>query len=520
MELPKNITQIGEADRTCKVYVEDYVVSYMKQLCRRTGEKGLAIALYGKYTKEQSLSYYFIYGACQVLSISREVRHLSQAQNQEVERLRQHYFPEYDFLGYHIFNGEMVEGMHIREQDTCRYIKGYACFYEKNDSMLAYMVENKVQDHEPEQFGQEKYDRARVKQEERRSQYEQKNQQPSNAVPMSDKLKKRTEKGAQDPAQAASLKMMRMSAVAVFAVLCLVGVAAITREDGEGTLGERAQQLWAQLWDELPKPDDPAQEGEAQEGEAQEATAEVHDSGTLMAENSLADAILQENQQTSEVSGPAVAGRPQEGEGGQGGVQPGSSQEGGDGQSQPGANGQGETIGQPGASGQGETAGQPGTNGQAGATDQSGTTGQGGTTGQPGASGQGETAGQTGTNSQTGAVGQTGTPGQTGTTGQGEASEGEEMPSQGQESLNPDLQAPEVQPGGEPQEIPAQGPSIADIEAQQKPYSASYVIQPGDTLIGISTRQYGNDSYVQAICDLNGIVNPDNIQIGQKILLP
>ncbi|MDE5747551.1 MAG: LysM domain-containing protein [Acetatifactor sp.] len=48
----------------------------------------------------------------------------------------------------------------------------------------------------------------------------------------------------------------------------------------------------------------------------------------------------------------------------------------------------------------------------------------------------------------------------------------------------------------------------------------SYVIQAGDTLIGISTRQYGNDSYVQAICDLNGIVNPDNIQIGQKIILP
>lgn len=305
--ITKNITQIGEADRTCKVYVEDYVVSYMKQLCRRTEEKGLAIALYGKYTKEQSLSYFFIYGACQVLSISREVRHLSQAQNQEVERLRQHYFPEYEFLGYHIFSGDMVEGMHIREQDTCRYIKGYACFYEKNDSMLAYMVENKPQEHEPEQFGQEKYDRARAKQEERRSQYEHKNQQ-TNTASDSDKLKKRAEKGAQDPAQAASMKMMRMSAVAVFAVLCLVGVAAITREDGEGTLGERAQQLWAQLWDEPPKPGGPGQEGEAQE-----ATAGIHDSGTLMAENSLADAILQENQQASEVSGQAVAGNPQEG---------------------------------------------------------------------------------------------------------------------------------------------------------------------------------------------------------------
>ena len=66
--------------------------------------------------------------------------------------------------------------------------------------------------------------------------------------------------------------------------------------------------------------------------------------------------------------------------------------------------------------------------------------------------------------------------------------------------------------------------TAADIEAQQQSQQqsqpVSYVIQPGDTLIGISTRQYGNDSYVQAICELNGISNPDNIQIGQKILLP
>ena len=32
MELPKNITQIGESDRHCKIYVEDYVVSYIKQM--------------------------------------------------------------------------------------------------------------------------------------------------------------------------------------------------------------------------------------------------------------------------------------------------------------------------------------------------------------------------------------------------------------------------------------------------------------------------------------------------------
>lgn len=445
MELPKNITQIGEADRTCKVYVEDYVVSYMKQLCRQTEGKGPAIALYGKYTKEQSLSYFFIYGACQVLSINKEVRHLSQAQNQEVERLRQRYFPEYMFLGYHIFDGEMAEGMHIQEQDTCRYIKGYACFYEKNDSMLAYMVDNKSQAHEPEQFGQEKYDRARAKQEERRSQYEQKKNQSANAAQESDKPGKRLEKKVQDTPQTASLKMMRMSAAAVFAVLCLIGVAAVTRESEGGSVGERAKELWAQLTDAQSEPG-----GAGQEGEAQEAAGEVYNSGTLMAENSLADAILQENQQATAVSGQAVTGQTQQDEG----------------------NGQSETQPEP---------------SQENGADQAQIPGQ--------------------------------EAGQTPATGQSQET-AQEQEAEPPESLNPDLQTPESQEDAAPQEIPTQGPSIAEIEAQQQSQPVSYVIQPGDTLIGISTRQYGNDSYVQAICELNGIVNPDNIQIGQKILLP
>ncbi|MCM1120530.1 MAG: LysM peptidoglycan-binding domain-containing protein [bacterium] len=425
MELPKNITQIGEADRTCKIYVEDYVVSYMKQLSRQTQDKGPAIALYGKYTKEQTLSYFFIYGACQILSISKEVRHLSQAQNQEVERLRQRYFPEYTFLGYHIFDGEMAEGMHILEQDTCRYIKGYACFYEKNDSMLAYMVDNKTQAHEPEQYGQEKYDRARARQEERRTQYEQRRQRQQDGAEVSARSRARTERKTPDASQGASLKMMRMSAAAVFAVLCLIGVAAVTRGDGEGTLGEKAKQLWAQLSDGQSDPAAPAQGDESSE-----TAPEIHNSGTLMAENSLIDAIRQENQDAAAVSGQAVAVKPEESE----------------------------------------------------------------------ATASSEAP-----------------PQESSETAQGQ--EEQQVPP-AQEDQESESQEAAEQVEGEAQEIPVQGPSISEVEAQQPQEPVSYIIQQGDTLIGISTRQYGNDSYVQAICELNGITNADNIQIGQKILLP
>ena len=88
MELPKNVTQIGKSYRSCKIYVQDYVMSYMKQMNRYAEDKEMAVALYGKRAMEQGVSYLFVYGACKLDFLQREVRHLSQAHHQENERLR------------------------------------------------------------------------------------------------------------------------------------------------------------------------------------------------------------------------------------------------------------------------------------------------------------------------------------------------------------------------------------------------------------------------------------------------
>ena len=110
MELPKNITQIGEADKHCRIYVEDYVVSYIKQMNGMAQSKDIAIALYGRKTAEDGVAYLFAYGSAKLNFLQKPVRHLSQAQEQEIEKLRRKYFSEMTFLGYQILNGEMVEG--------------------------------------------------------------------------------------------------------------------------------------------------------------------------------------------------------------------------------------------------------------------------------------------------------------------------------------------------------------------------------------------------------------------------
>ena len=200
MELPKNITQIGECDRCCKIYVEDYVISYMKQLNRYAGDKDMAIALYGVRREEAGITYLFFYGACKLNFLQRECRHLSQAQLQEIEKQRRRFFPEYAFLGYRLLNGEMVEGFHIYEQGVCRYITGYAQFYEKNDSMLAFMLEERREDIRPEEVEHEKYETVKRRQEERRMQ----------SAPMRTTGRRTPDMG---------LRRMKLTAAAVFALL-------------------------------------------------------------------------------------------------------------------------------------------------------------------------------------------------------------------------------------------------------------------------------------------------------------
>ncbi len=57
-------------------------------------------------------------------------------------------------------------------------------------------------------------------------------------------------------------------------------------------------------------------------------------------------------------------------------------------------------------------------------------------------------------------------------------------------------------------------------EALSRSVVRYYEIEKGDTLYGISKKIYGDTSKVEQICALNEISDPDNINYGQKIILP
>ena len=271
MELPKNITQIGETNPHCKIYVEDYVISYIRQLNQYAREKGLAVALYGTKKEEGEVTYLFLYGACKLNFLQRECRHLSQAVCQEVEKQRRKYFSDYVFLGYRLLDGEMVEGFHICEQDVCRYVEGYAQFYEKNDQMLAFMLDDRQGEARPEEVPQEKYYMLKKRQEERRALSEEK---AGHALRKGD--------SAKDRRPAMQLRNMKLGAAAAFLLLCGAGFA--TMGGGQGL--DRLQADVKQLMEDI------AQKQLPDAVEVSGGNAQV---GTIVAEDKLTDAIRKEN---------------------------------------------------------------------------------------------------------------------------------------------------------------------------------------------------------------------------------
>lgn len=463
MDLPKNITQIGESDQRCKVYVEDYVISYIKQMNRQAENRNVAVALYGIRKEENDVSYVFFYGAGKVLSVQKEVRHLSQAQNQEIEKLRKKYFAQYQFLGYRMLSGEMVEGFHICEQGTCRYINGYACFYEKNDVMLAYMLDSRKEEVPPESVDQEKYDRVRQRQEERRAQYREnmsgngENTKKTvfssfNSQKESQDDTERAETGQTSAAKerstrrqgrvvpyrkhqaspktvkntSSTLKMMRVAVVGMFLLLCVLGITTL----GDAHTMEDIQAAARKLITEFTEQKIPDQDAE------QETTGQVN---TLVAEDKLTEAIKQEN----------AAGQ---------------------------------------ETGQSKTA---------------------------------ETE-QTAASEQT-SMEQSATPEQSGSTQQSttpESSAATQQSTTPEQSTNAGQTATSEQPTQQGSTTPGEQTGSTQEPAKQTSAPVPYTIKKGDTLTAISLRIYGTDTKVKDICELNHIKNPDDIQFGQKILLP
>ena len=71
-KLPKNIRQIGERDQVVKLYIEDYVNTYLKRLYPAGGQDLRVGLLLGEIRTEDGVPFLFIDGAMEMEQVTRD----------------------------------------------------------------------------------------------------------------------------------------------------------------------------------------------------------------------------------------------------------------------------------------------------------------------------------------------------------------------------------------------------------------------------------------------------------------
>lgn len=172
-KLPKNIRQIGERDQVLKLYLEDYVNSYLKRL-RPAGGSDLRVGLLlGNVAMHEDTPYVFVDGALEMENVTEEGEKVAFTEEawkkayQDVEQMfpkrtvqgwflcgspgcnlsplnywRQHgqYFTGKHQLMYLNSGLEGEEAIYITSSDGFYKLRGHSIFYERNQMMQDYMV--------------------------------------------------------------------------------------------------------------------------------------------------------------------------------------------------------------------------------------------------------------------------------------------------------------------------------------------------------------------------------------------
>lgn len=174
LALPKNIRQIGEPEGNRKIYIEDYVMTYLKQFAKEEVTRCRGGILLGYSERMDGIPYLFIKSAIALkdTEASRDGIPFSDEVWTRIYETMKEYFADQDILGWFLsipdrqteleaqltkthvnyFGGVdkvlMVEDMSEEEEDFFAYEngrltrqRGYYIFYERNEDMQRYMVE-------------------------------------------------------------------------------------------------------------------------------------------------------------------------------------------------------------------------------------------------------------------------------------------------------------------------------------------------------------------------------------------
>lgn len=170
---PKNVRQIGNVSDTPKIYVEDYVDTFLNQLCDKTGEEPIGAFLIGERTRSEDLECVYISGAVcmeEVEKVGPDIAISDKAWDQARKDCKE-YFDNQEIVGWFIClpghplllnsNLRKLHEQHFSEKNSVLIMKdaeekdelyfvykykelmqmgGHYIYYEKNAAMQNYMI--------------------------------------------------------------------------------------------------------------------------------------------------------------------------------------------------------------------------------------------------------------------------------------------------------------------------------------------------------------------------------------------
>lgn len=174
--IPKNVRQIGENSGLEKIYIEDYVMTHMKQLAAYGDEKPKVLILYGKREIIDGQLFWFISGSVQAEAIDSFMDKITFDENvwTQINETANRFFRGLSILGWaflkkngddywdemivnthrkifrpdqkiffeYIMN-ERMENMYLFEKGRMNRQSGFFVYYERNEPMQNYMLSYK-----------------------------------------------------------------------------------------------------------------------------------------------------------------------------------------------------------------------------------------------------------------------------------------------------------------------------------------------------------------------------------------
>lgn len=173
IRLPKNIRQIGTPQGNRRIYVEDYVMTYLNQLAKPGNTYARGAILLGEYKQVENQGVLFISGALEAQNMELDLEEIefnnevwtniynevkryfpnlevvgwflsrmgfSTQVNDKITKLHLENFPGRDKALYMIDSLEEEDAWYLYDNNGLKKQSGYYIYYTRNDAMQSYMM--------------------------------------------------------------------------------------------------------------------------------------------------------------------------------------------------------------------------------------------------------------------------------------------------------------------------------------------------------------------------------------------